>query len=253
MRSLARIVALGLALVVPVAAGAQDGRPLYRVFLSDGTALVSFGEWARVGDRLVFSMPLTPGAGPSDLHLVSLPVARVDLARSERYAEAVRAANYAATQGESDFAKLSSDVADVLNRVALIADPTARLSAAEEARRALTEWPGAALRVSRRRGPRDCRRARRRDFRASRRCGSGRRAVRLVPVRDDRHGARNLTRRSGSDGRGRPVAGGVGGRRFSGGEGLAPAVRSRAPRSRRELAAAIFCRQGARRRTGRNR
>ena len=143
MRSLARILALALALVVPVAAGAQDGRPLYRVYLSDGTALVSFGEWARVGDHLVFSMPLTPGAGPSDLHLVSLPVARVDLARSERYAEAVRAANYAATQGESDFAKLSSDVADVLNRVALIADPTARLSAAEEARRALTEWPGA--------------------------------------------------------------------------------------------------------------
>ena len=142
MRCLAPIVALTLTVGLSIPAYAQDGRPLYRVFLTDGTPLVSFGEWARVGDRLVFSMPLTTGHGPSDLHLVSLPLARVDLARSERYAEAVRAANYAATQGETDFARLSSDVADVLNRVALISDPVARLNAAEEARRSLTEWLG---------------------------------------------------------------------------------------------------------------
>lgn len=116
---------------------------MYRVFLADGTALVSFGEWARVEDRIVFSMPLTPAGGPSDLHLVSLPVARVDVGRSERYAEAVRAQTYAATRGEADFARLSGEVAGALNRVALISDPIARLNAAEQARRSLTEWPGA--------------------------------------------------------------------------------------------------------------
>ena len=31
---------------------------LFRVFLNDGTAVVSYGEYARVGDRLVFSMPV---------------------------------------------------------------------------------------------------------------------------------------------------------------------------------------------------
>ena len=75
-RSLWLATLIGLA--VPTAGLAQNADPLlYRVFLSDGTGLASFGEWARVEDRLVFSMPLTPGAGPSELHLVSLPLQRV--------------------------------------------------------------------------------------------------------------------------------------------------------------------------------
>ena len=121
----------------------EDLRPLYRVFLADGTTLVSFGEWTRVEDRLVFSMPTRPGAGPADLHLVSIPVKSVDLTRSERYAEAVRAANYAATRGEADFAKLSADIALALNQVAVIPDPQGRLKAAEQARHSLSTWPGA--------------------------------------------------------------------------------------------------------------
>src|SRR5262245_2061725 len=131
-------------LVPPPLAGAQSYEPLlYRVFLADGTGLASFGEWARVDDRVIFSMPLTPGAGPGELHLVSLPVQRVDMARTERYAESVRAANYAANRGEADFAQLSGDVAQALNEVALIKDPAARLVAAEHARKALADWPGA--------------------------------------------------------------------------------------------------------------
>ncbi len=46
------------------AAGVDEGSgkpiqeaPLFRVFLKDGTTLVSYGELARVGDRVVFSMP----------------------------------------------------------------------------------------------------------------------------------------------------------------------------------------------------
>jgi hypothetical protein len=123
------------------AASAQTTAPLYRVFLADGSALASFGEWARVEDRLVFSMPLAPGAGPGDLHLVSLPVQRVDLARTERYADSVRAAHYAATRGEADFAQLSSSVAQTLNQIASLPDPLQRLAAAEQARRALADWP----------------------------------------------------------------------------------------------------------------
>jgi hypothetical protein len=137
------VFVLILSLACGVGVDAQTSAPLYRVFLADGSALASFGEWARVDDRVVFSMPLTPGAGPADLHLVSLPLQQVDMARTEQYAEAVRAANYAATRGEADFARLSSNVAATLNKVALIADPRQRLATAEQARRALTEWPGA--------------------------------------------------------------------------------------------------------------
>jgi hypothetical protein len=123
------------------AASAQTAAPLYRVFLADGSALASFGEWARVEDRVVFSMPLAPGAGPGDLHLVSLPVQRIDLARTERYADSVRAEHYAATRGEADFAQLSQTVAQTLNQIASLTDPHERLAAAEQARRALADWP----------------------------------------------------------------------------------------------------------------
>jgi hypothetical protein len=131
-----------LGLAAPADLRAQNADPLlYRVFLSDGTGLASFGEWARVEDRLVFSMPLSPGAGPSELHLVSLPVQRVDMARTERYAETVRATHYAANRGEADFAQLSGDVAQALNEVAVIKNPEARLMTAERARKALADWP----------------------------------------------------------------------------------------------------------------
>jgi hypothetical protein len=134
------VLTLAVSLVAAVAAHGQGVQaPLYRVFLSDGSALASFGEWARVGDRVVFSMPVAAGA--ADLHLVSLPLQRVDLERSERYADAVRAAHYAAHRGEADFAQLSGAVAQTLNQIALITDPKQRLATADQARRTLAAWP----------------------------------------------------------------------------------------------------------------
>ena len=141
MRCSRSIFAAVLMITVAVPGLAQQPTQLYRVFLGDGSSLASFGEWARVGDRVIFSMPLTPAAGPGELHLVSLPVNRVDLPRTEQYADAVRAANYAASRGEADFAHLSNTVAHTLNQVALIPDPRQRLAAAEQARRELADWP----------------------------------------------------------------------------------------------------------------
>jgi len=37
---------------------AADDATLLRVFLRDGTSLLSYGEFARVADRVVFSMPI---------------------------------------------------------------------------------------------------------------------------------------------------------------------------------------------------
>jgi hypothetical protein len=142
MRLTTFAAALVLAVVASVSAQGPPP-PHFRVFLTDGSAVVSFGEWARVDNFVVFSMPLTASGEAADLHLVSLPVERVDLARSERYADQVRAARYAATQGEADFARLSQDVANALNQVALLAEPAERLKAAERARQALRDWPGA--------------------------------------------------------------------------------------------------------------
>ena len=136
-------LALIVAVLLPAAAAAQPvaSRVLFRVFLSDGRVLSSYGEWARVEDRVIFSMPTQLTRDPVELHLVTIPSQRVDWPRTELYAESVRAAAYAATRGDADFAAFSSDVAKALNEVSRIADPGVRLAAAERARQKLADWP----------------------------------------------------------------------------------------------------------------
>lgn len=132
-----------VALALPHLATAQSAasRVLFRVFLSDGRVLSSYGEWARLDDRVIFSMPTQLSREPFELHLVTIPSQRVDWPRTESYAESVRAAAYAATRGDADFAAFSSEVAKTLNEVAQIADPALRLSTAERARQKLADWP----------------------------------------------------------------------------------------------------------------
>lgn len=132
-----------LALTLPHIAVAQPAasRVLFRVFLADGRVLSSYGEWARLDDRVIFSMPSQLSREPIELHLVTIPSQRVDWPRTESYAESVRAAAYAATRGDVDFAAFSSEVARTLNEVSQISDPDLRLSTAERARQKLADWP----------------------------------------------------------------------------------------------------------------
>src|SRR4026207_66467 len=137
MRTFYRIAALLCAVIAIPSAGfgqANASRVLFRVFLSDGRVLASYGEWARVDDRVIFSMPTQLSRDPVELHLVTIPAGRVDWPRTEQYAESVRAAAYVASRGDADFAAFSSEVAKVLNDVAKIADPPSRLKTAERAR-----------------------------------------------------------------------------------------------------------------------
>ncbi len=115
-----------------------------RVFLVDGTTFTCAGEYVRVGDRIVFSMPLgTEPDGQPRLQLVTLSAGRVDWSRTDRYREAVRAAAYGATQGERDFTLMTADVARTLNEIAFTPEPWRRLSMAQEARQRLLAWPAA--------------------------------------------------------------------------------------------------------------
>jgi hypothetical protein len=114
---------------------------LYRIFLRDGTTLVSYGEFARVAGRVVLSVPIGDTARTPHLELVSIPESSVDWGSTDRYTEAARARRYAETRGEDDFTLLSAQVARVLNEAALTPDPARRLAMLAEARRALSEWP----------------------------------------------------------------------------------------------------------------
>src|SRR5215468_10858193 len=111
------IVAAVLVLAPGLRAADDESATLLRVFLRDGTSLVSYGEPARVGERVVFSMPTSAEPSPP-LHLVNLPIDRVDWERTERYAQSARAAQYVKSQAELDYAALSSQLTDALNEVA---------------------------------------------------------------------------------------------------------------------------------------
>ncbi len=126
---------------VETAAAAADGATIFRVFLTDGTSFVSYGEPARVGDRIVFSMPTTAVFENPPLHLVNLAAGLVDWPRTERYADAARAAKYYAGNAEADYAALTGQVAAALAAVAGTTDPAQRLAIVEKARRTLAEWP----------------------------------------------------------------------------------------------------------------
>jgi hypothetical protein len=119
---------------------AADDVSLLRVFLTDGRAIVSYGEPARLADRVVFSVPT--GTEPdAPMQLVNLPAGSVDWDRTHRYVEAVRAARYYETQAEIDYAALSTRMTQALNQLMETGDVERRLAIAENARKMLASWP----------------------------------------------------------------------------------------------------------------
>jgi hypothetical protein len=115
---------------------------LFRLFLTDGTSIVSYGEFARVDDRIIFSMVMGGSAEPR-LHAATLPASAVDWERTDRHAASTRYQWYAETRGEDDFLRLSNDVAAVLNQVLQASDRAQALEVALRARTTLAEWPRA--------------------------------------------------------------------------------------------------------------
>ena len=136
-----RVFLFWLVLVFSPIAGRAADSVLYRLFLQDGTSIVSYGEFARVAGRVVLSIPLGDPSDSPALQLISIPETSVDWLRTDRYSQAVRAKRYGETRGESDFAALSSRVTEALNQIALTPDPARRLAMAIEARGNLARWP----------------------------------------------------------------------------------------------------------------
>ena len=144
------IVALALALCAGPAGAALAGSPgssapSYRIFLTDGTPIISFGEFARTGGRVVFAVPIGAPSTPDALQVVSLPESAVDWDRTDRYTDAVRLQLYASSRGEEDYAALTGAVARALGDIAFTADVSSKLAIAAGIRRQLLEWPAAHL------------------------------------------------------------------------------------------------------------
>jgi len=134
--SLALFVVLGLA---APAAAATDAT-LFRLFLLDGTTVISFGEFARIDDRVVFSMIFGGGDTPR-LHAATLPARVIDWTRTDAHAASTRYQWYARTRGEADFQRLSDEVAAALNTILQTRDRARAVALAERARATLALWP----------------------------------------------------------------------------------------------------------------
>ena len=144
MTRLPRLAALALVVPLLSAASARAAdATLFRIYLADGSTLVSFGEYARVNDQVIFSMPTGGSAEQPRLHVVTLNATLVDWTRTDAYATSARYQQYASTRGDEDFQLLSNEVARVLNDIALTTDRDRALATAEQARRTLADWPRA--------------------------------------------------------------------------------------------------------------
>lgn len=141
MPAVVRVVIVALALVAWGPCADAGDPALFRLFLLNGDTVTSYGEYARLDDRVVFSMPVGGRASDPRLQVVSLPAGLIDWARTERHAESARYQRYVATRGEADYERVADEVARVLSRIAVTTDPREALSIAEHARRTLADWP----------------------------------------------------------------------------------------------------------------
>ena len=105
--------------------------------------MVSYGEYARVYGRVVFSTPMGGHPAAPRLQVVSLPEDAIDWPRTERYGASARRQRYANTRGPADFEHLERDVAAVLNQIAVSTEPARARQIAEQAQTALADWPSA--------------------------------------------------------------------------------------------------------------
>ncbi len=140
-RMLRALIAVACLAAGQVAYAAEPGVTLFRIFLLDGAVFVSYGEFVRLDDNVIFSMPL---GGPAEQPRLQVAMVRTDLVdwpKTDRYAASARYQRYAETRGEEDYLRLSNDVADVLNTIALSTDRQQALAIAERARQTVAAWP----------------------------------------------------------------------------------------------------------------
>jgi hypothetical protein len=128
-----------LALAAPVPGFARQADEL-RLFLRDGTSVVVFGDFARVGDRVAFTMCVSVPGESERLQTLTLPASRVDWGKTDEYGAAVRGARYARTQGEADYSQLTAAVARALSQVSDRKNPFERLQLAEQVHGIVATW-----------------------------------------------------------------------------------------------------------------
>ena len=136
-----RAILLMVCVLAASQAYAADEAMLFRIFLTDGSSLVTYGEYARTSDQVVLSLPIGGTPQAPRLHAVTLAASKVDWEKTERFAASARYQRYVATRAEADYQQVTEEVATVLSNIAQSTDRASALAAADRARRTLAEWP----------------------------------------------------------------------------------------------------------------
>ena len=142
-RTLSGWLAAALLLACCASAAAADDFTLQRVFLTDGSTLVSYGEPARIGDRVVFSMPPPPRPPTRRCTWWTLQP-RVWIGSGRTAIRRLRERlTTSAHKLRSSTPALSIRMTDALNQLTATEDNGRRLLIAENARKMLAAWPQA--------------------------------------------------------------------------------------------------------------
>ena len=113
------------AAVPPASAASQSGvatesnAVTYRIFLRDGGTIAAYGEFARVADRVVISIPIGGTDSSPLLHLLTIAEADVDWERTNAYVQAARAqfdGGEWSKMDARDRGKLLNDLADLIEQ-----------------------------------------------------------------------------------------------------------------------------------------
>src|SRR5262245_9551641 len=84
------LIVCGCRLLPRVVCAAEPDVTLFRIFLRDGTELVSYGEFVRLDDNVIFSMPVGGPAAQPRLQVAMVRTALVDWTKTDRYAASAR-------------------------------------------------------------------------------------------------------------------------------------------------------------------
>jgi len=138
-----RVLLVLTCLALPGVVWAEPDATLFRIFMLDGSSFVSYGEFVKLDDNVIFSMPVGGAPDQPRLQVAMVKTSLVDWPKTDRYATSARYKRYAETRGEEDYLRLSNEVADVLNTIALTTDRAQALVIAERARQTVAAWPQA--------------------------------------------------------------------------------------------------------------
>ena len=117
MTRVLRVLFVLACLALPGVVWAEPDATIFRIFMLDGSSFVSYGEFVKLDDNVIFSMPVGGAPDQPRLQVAMVKTSLVDWPKTDRYSASARYKRYAETRGEEDYLRLSRRARAVFERV----------------------------------------------------------------------------------------------------------------------------------------